>query len=568
MDKVIVSGLLLIASVAAAVITISIITPALGSDNESIVRSNEVASTLTSTGFDGLTAVVDDASGLNISAWFKNVGSVDIDPISEIDVFLLTGNRLSGRYIPYSDVPIATDRWDAVLPGNSSVWARGDTLQIKLTLESSSPISIGRYKISLTTPIGVSGDIFFEYGPIPTPTLTPTPTPAPNPPGMSLSQAVISINETGTGNVGTFTVELNSQPTSEVVLSVTPSDASEIMASPNTMTFTQGNWADVQVITVTGVFDGVSDGDQLAEIELSVVVGSSADEYDDVSSSVVDVTIFDVACESSEECCPLLSTPTPTPSVDFAIGDEVSGDLSVVGEIDIWDFYAESGSPINIYMWTPLDGVYVDTLIRLRDPNSREIAANDDRSSAVDQAFRDGVLSVEPTGRYNSAILLFNPSESGVYSLSAGSYANRGQGDYLIKVTCAPPPPPIEVLPILVGEEVSGDLTRSGETDEWTFEAIAGSFVTIYMWTPVGGISVDTYLRLRNPEGVQVAYNDDNNAAVIRAYEDGLLDVEPVGRFNSAIIEHTILTTGTYTIVADSYRNDGIGDYRIKLIIP
>ena len=334
------------------------------------------------------------------------------------------------------------------------------------------------------------------------------------------------------------------------------------------MTFTQGNWADVQVITVTGVFDGVSDGDQLAEIELSVVVGSSADEYDDVSSSVVDVTIFDVACESSEECCPLLSTPTPTPSVDFAIGDEVSGDLSVVGEIDIWDFYAESGSPINIYMWTPLDGVYVDTLIRLRDPNSREIAANDDRSSAVDQAFRDGVLSVEPTGRYNSAILLFNPSESGVYSLSAGSYANRGQGDYLIKVTCAPPPPPIEVLPILVGEEVSGDLTRSGETDEWTFEAIAGSSVTIYMWTPVGGISVDTYLRLRNPEGVQVAYNDDNNAAVIRAYEDGLLDVEPVGRFNSAIIEHTILTTGTYTIVADSYRNDGIGDYRIKLIIP
>ena len=165
MDKVIVSGLLLIASVAAAVITISIITPALGSDNESIVRSNEVASTLTSTGFDGLTAVVDDASGLNISAWFKNVGSVDIDPISEIDVFLLTGNRLSGRYIPYSDVPIATDRWEAVLPGNSSVWARGDTLQIKLTLESSSPISIGRYKISLTTPIGVSGDIFFEYGP-------------------------------------------------------------------------------------------------------------------------------------------------------------------------------------------------------------------------------------------------------------------------------------------------------------------------------------------------------------------------------------------------------------------
>ena len=88
------------------------------------------------------------------------------------------------------------------------------------------------------------------------------------------------------------------------------------------------------------------------------------------------------------------------------------------------------------------------------------------------------------------------------------------------------------------------------------------------MWTPVGGTFVDTYLRLKNPEGTQVAYNDDNSSAVNRAYEDGLLDVEPVGRYNSAIIGHPILTTGIYTIVADSYRNDGIGDYRIKLLIP
>ncbi len=123
-------------------------------------------------------------------------------------------------------------------------------------------------------------------------------------------------------------------------------------------------------------------------------------------------------------------------------------------------------------------------------------------------------------------------------------------------------------MPILVGEEDSSDLTRSGDTDEGTFGAIAGSSVTIYMWTPVGGRYVDTYLRLRNPDGVQVTYNDDDNAAVVRAYEDGLLDVEPVGWFNSAIIEHPIMATGMYRIVADSYMNDGIGDYRIKLIMP
>jgi len=363
-------------------------------------------------------------------------------------------------------------------------------------------------------------------------------------------------------------VALNSQPTSEVVLALTPSDLSELTTSPNTVTFTQNDWADRRIITVSGVFDGVNDGTQLAEIEISVIESSSADEYDNVGSSVVEVTIFDVACESSEGCCASPSAPTPAPSVDFIIGEEVSGDLSVVGEIDIWEFYAESESRVDIYMWTPLDGVHVDTLVRLRDPDGREVASNDDRSSAVEQAFTEGILSVEPFGPYNSAILRFNLSETGVYSLYAGSYANRDQGDYLFKVVCALPPPPIEVLPISVGEEVSGDLTRSGETDEWIFEAIAGSSVTIYMWTPVGGRFVDTYLRLKNPEGIQVVYNDDYSSAVNRAFEDGLLDVGPTGSLNSAILEHPILTTGIYTIVADTYRNEGIGDYRIKLITP
>jgi len=164
MDKVIVSGLLIIASITAAVMTISIITPALGSNSESIVRSNRIASDFASTGFNGLTAVADGVSGVAISAWFKNVGSVDVEPISTIDVFLLTGDGLSGRYITYSsDVTIA-DIWEEVQPADSKskVWARGETLQIKLTLDP--PISTGTYKVSLKTPNGISGDISFEYG--------------------------------------------------------------------------------------------------------------------------------------------------------------------------------------------------------------------------------------------------------------------------------------------------------------------------------------------------------------------------------------------------------------------
>jgi archaellum component FlaG (FlaF/FlaG flagellin family) len=181
MDKVIVSGLLIIASITAAVMTLSIIIPGLGSNSESIVRTNRIASDFASTGLNGLTAEAVGGSGVTISAWFKNVGSVDVDPISAIDVFLLTGNRQGGRYIPFSDSPTGSDFWDVVQPADSNVWARGETLQIRLTLGLANPISPRTYMVSLTTPNGISADISFEYAQTPVPTAAPTPAPTPMP---------------------------------------------------------------------------------------------------------------------------------------------------------------------------------------------------------------------------------------------------------------------------------------------------------------------------------------------------------------------------------------------------
>ena len=176
MEKVIVSGLLIIASIVAAVLAITVLAPSSVDSKNSILASNQVANDFVGTNIDGLNAVPDGGNGLGISAWFKNVGSVDVEPISAIDVFLVTGDRLSGRYVPYSETPISTDRWEVVLPQDSDVWARGETLLVKLSLETSRPLSAGRYLVALTTPNGVTAEIFFEYGPTPTPTPTPAPT--------------------------------------------------------------------------------------------------------------------------------------------------------------------------------------------------------------------------------------------------------------------------------------------------------------------------------------------------------------------------------------------------------
>ena len=170
MEKVIVSGLLIIASIVAAVITVTVLSSTSAGDQDSIFDSNRIATDIVGTGIDGLSVVVEDGSV--ISAWFKNVGSADIEPLLAMDVFLMTEDGLAGRYIPFAGAP---DRWSVLVPPDTNVWPRGDTIQIQLTLDATKPLAFGTHVISLTTPNGVSGDITFGYGAVPTPTETPIP---------------------------------------------------------------------------------------------------------------------------------------------------------------------------------------------------------------------------------------------------------------------------------------------------------------------------------------------------------------------------------------------------------
>jgi len=289
MEKVIVSGLLIIASVVAAVIAVTAISSTSAVDQRSMFESNRVATKFVGTEIEGLSAVVEGRNGAVISAWFKNVGSTDIRPVSAMDLFLLSGNRFSGTYIEYSSPPSATDSWSVLNPAGSTVWARGETIQIQLVLNAS-PRAIGTYIISLTTPNGVSGEIHFEHGAVPTPTLTPVP------PGISLSNSAATVNERGVGNSDTFTVVLESAPSSSVALSVSSSDPGEVIASPADLTFTVSNWGASQAVTLTGVDDSTRDGRQKSDIIVSVVDALSAVGYRSVGDSTLVAETLDNGC--------------------------------------------------------------------------------------------------------------------------------------------------------------------------------------------------------------------------------------------------------------------------------
>ena len=81
--------------------------------------------------------------------------------------------------------------------------------------------------------------------------------------GFTLSTTSVSVTEAGTTD--TFTVVLDAEPVSDVVIWSASSDSGEAQVGGGAgigLTFTSSNWATPQTFTITGVDDDVDDGDQ------------------------------------------------------------------------------------------------------------------------------------------------------------------------------------------------------------------------------------------------------------------------------------------------------------------
>ena len=66
---------------------------------------------------------------------------------------------------------------------------------------------------------------------------------------------------TEAGGTDSFDVVLDSQPSADVTIALSSSNAAEGGLSAASLTFTQGNWGTSQTVTVTGVDDDIDDGD-------------------------------------------------------------------------------------------------------------------------------------------------------------------------------------------------------------------------------------------------------------------------------------------------------------------
>ena len=110
--------------------------------------------------------------------------------------------------------------------------------------------------------------------------------------GFTLSGTTASVSESG--STATFTVVLDSEPTGNVVFGLSSADTGETTVSTAALTFTSLNWDTAQTVTITGVDDTATDGNQTTNVTITVNDSSTADSaYDALADQTVAVTTAD-----------------------------------------------------------------------------------------------------------------------------------------------------------------------------------------------------------------------------------------------------------------------------------
>ncbi|MBK8169877.1 MAG: PD40 domain-containing protein [Sandaracinaceae bacterium] len=106
---------------------------------------------------------------------------------------------------------------------------------------------------------------------------------------------------TEAGSTASFTVVLTIAPSANVTIALSSSNTAEASVSPNSVTFTVGNWNIPQVVTVTGTADAVIDGDQSVTI-VTAATSSSQALYNGLAVADVTATVIDVDRQRCVSC--------------------------------------------------------------------------------------------------------------------------------------------------------------------------------------------------------------------------------------------------------------------------
>jgi hypothetical protein len=138
-----------------------------------------------------------------------------------------------------------------------------------------------------------------------------------DPVGLKLTAAA-NLQTTEAGGKATFSLALTSQPTGNVNVTVSSSNTKEGTAAPASLTFSANNWSMAQTVTVTGVDDAISDGNQTYTVTLKTASSSADPKYAQLGPSTVSLV------NSNDDAFGITVAPTtcatePTTTATFTV---------------------------------------------------------------------------------------------------------------------------------------------------------------------------------------------------------------------------------------------------------
>ena len=159
--------------------------------------------------------------------------------------------------------------------------------------------------------------------------------------GFTVSESALTIDENS--GVGSFTVVLNAEPTSDVVFDVSSNDTNEATVDKSKLTFTSADWDVEQTVFVTGVDDAI-DREDFATITVAVDDASSDDTFDGLGSKAVAITLT-----NDDQTITFNTLAVKTyGNADFDLTGTASSNLDVIYTSSNTNVAAVSGNKVTI----------------------------------------------------------------------------------------------------------------------------------------------------------------------------------------------------------------------------
>jgi uncharacterized protein YjiK len=357
------------------------------------------------------------------------------------------------------------------------------------------------------------------------------------------------LTTTEAGGTASFTVVLNTQPTADVTIDLSTSDASEGTVTPTSLTFTAANWNVAQTVTISGQNDAIADGD-IAYTIITAAAVSTDTKYNGLNPADVSVanTDNDTAGITVNPTSGLTTTEAGgTATFTVVLNSEPAGEVT----IGLSSSEASEGTvaPTSLTFtaanWNVAqtvtisgqndaiaDGDIAYTIITAAatssdpkysgvNPADVSVANTDNDTAGITVNPTSGLTTTEAGGTASFTVVLNTQPTADVTIGLATSDASEG--------TVAP----TSLTFTAANWNVAQTVTISGQNDAIADGDIAYTIIT------AAAVSTDTKYNGLNPVDVSVANTDNDTAGITVNPTSGLTTTEAGG-------------TATFTVVLNS----------------